>query len=326
MQVFSGGVVDTVTISGGFLELHSGATAGTSTITFAGGGTLKLDGTGSYGLRIAGFAASDAIELSAVGSPTATEQYAGDASSGTLAVGDGPHSVSLQLLGTYTSGSFSLGAEIGGATGTIVTTPPASGALGGSSVTAGQKSAATDMPSGDLAFAAGQNGIGVAVAGLSLQDYGAARDRAVPTGQASRLADSSADHPDGAGFVVDTSMSGQPNESEPDVSGSMPIMVASHGFVPIGSSAPVAAMVGPEPSERDLATALFFGGIAIPGAGRARRETRKAAKPARVTRAPVVTFDLGGDRFEGPSGAIVEAADLPPVIETTGEGVEWTVV
>ena len=103
-------------------------------------------------------------------------------------------------------------------------------------------------------------------------------------------------------------------------------MVASHGFDPIGSLAPVAAMVGPEPSARDLAAALFFGGIAVPGATRGRNERRKGVKSAKAGRAPVVTFDLGRDRFDGPAGAIGEAADLPPVIETTGDGVEWTVV
>jgi hypothetical protein len=40
-------------------------------------------------------------------------------------VGDGTKSVSLLLLGNYTAASFSLGPESGGATGTVVTDPPA---------------------------------------------------------------------------------------------------------------------------------------------------------------------------------------------------------
>jgi autotransporter passenger strand-loop-strand repeat protein len=124
VQVFSGGVMNGATISSGLLELQSGATAGNSTIAFAGGGTLKLDATGAYSFLVAGFAQPDAFDLSAVNFASATKQYAGDTSSGTLPVGDGTNSVSLVLLGNYTAASFNLGPESGGGTGTVVADPP----------------------------------------------------------------------------------------------------------------------------------------------------------------------------------------------------------
>jgi hypothetical protein len=62
-----------VTISsGGLLELQGGATAGpdiaasggiTGAVTFAGGGTLKLDGTGKYNFLVAGFGVPDALDF-----------------------------------------------------------------------------------------------------------------------------------------------------------------------------------------------------------------------------------------------------------------------
>jgi trimeric autotransporter adhesin len=123
-EVFSGGTVNGATISsGGLLELQSGATAGSSTITFSGGGTLRLDGTGAYGFLVAGFAIPDAFDLSAINFASATKQYSGNTSSGTLTVGDGTHSASILLLGNYTLASFNLGAETGGASGTLVTDP-----------------------------------------------------------------------------------------------------------------------------------------------------------------------------------------------------------
>jgi hypothetical protein len=107
----------------------SGATAGSSTITFAGGGTLRLDGTEAYSFLVAGFAAPDAFDLSAIQFASATKDYVGDTSSGTLTVGDGTHSASIALLGNYTAASFNLGAESGGGTGTVVTNLTAGGPL-----------------------------------------------------------------------------------------------------------------------------------------------------------------------------------------------------
>jgi autotransporter passenger strand-loop-strand repeat protein len=124
--VVSGGTDKGATISAGTLELQSGATAGSSTITFAGGGTLRLDGTGAFGFLVAGFAVPDAFDLSAIKFASATKQYSGNASSGTLTVGDGTHSASILLIGNYSLASFHLGAESGGGTGTVVTDPPVS--------------------------------------------------------------------------------------------------------------------------------------------------------------------------------------------------------
>jgi hypothetical protein len=123
--VVSGGVLDGATISGGGIELLSGAT-GSSTITFSGGGTLRLDGTGAYGFLVAGFAVPDMVDFSAVAFASATKQYVGDTSSGTLTIGDGTHSASILLLGNYSLASFNLGPESGGGTGTVVTDPPVS--------------------------------------------------------------------------------------------------------------------------------------------------------------------------------------------------------
>jgi hypothetical protein len=121
-----GGTIDGATISAGMLELQSGSSAGSSTITFAGGGTLQLDGSEAYSFLVAGFAAPDAFDLSAIKFASAMKDYVGDTSSGTLTVGDGTHSASILLLGNYTAASFSLGAESGGGAGTVVTNPPVS--------------------------------------------------------------------------------------------------------------------------------------------------------------------------------------------------------
>jgi hypothetical protein len=109
------------------LELQSGATAGSSTITFAGGGTLRLDATEAYGFLVAGFAVPDAFDFSAINFASATKGYAGDTSSGTLTVSDGTHSASILLIGNYTAASFNLGPEGDGGAGTVVTDPPVTG-------------------------------------------------------------------------------------------------------------------------------------------------------------------------------------------------------
>jgi autotransporter passenger strand-loop-strand repeat protein len=119
--VMSGAIIGGAILSGGTLELQSGATAGSSTIAFSDGGTLKLDATGAYGFLVAGFAVPDEVDLSAVNFASATKQYSGNASSGTLTVSDGTHSASILLLGNYTVASFHLGPESGGGAGTVVT-------------------------------------------------------------------------------------------------------------------------------------------------------------------------------------------------------------
>jgi hypothetical protein len=93
VEVFSGGTLNGATIGGGVLELQNGATAGSSTIDFA-SGTLRLDATGACDFVVEGFASSDTIDLSAINFVSATKQYSGNTSSGTLTVGDGTQSVS----------------------------------------------------------------------------------------------------------------------------------------------------------------------------------------------------------------------------------------
>ena len=297
MEVFSGGLIDGATISSGLLELQKGASAGNSTITFAGVGTLRLDGTGPYGLHVTGFAASDAFDLSAVDFATAALQYSGDASSGTLALSDGTNAVSAPMIGSYSSGSFSLGAEPGGTTGTVVTGVAGGGqVIGGSGATAGLKEAGAAIR---IASDESRDDMRRGTSGRIIEDLdarGEADPAAVELTQLGTLA------------------------VEPTA------RVASSEALRTAWTASVAAMVGPSPSDADLAAALFVGGIALPGAKGGGGKIRKGTKLARRGRAPVVTFDLGGDRFEDPRGAIVETADLPPVIETTGEGVEWTLV
>jgi autotransporter passenger strand-loop-strand repeat protein len=124
VYVFSGGSIDGATISSGTLVLSSGAVANGGTIDFVSGGTLVLDGTGAYNFLVAGFGVPDEIDLAAINFASATKSYSGNASSGTLMVSDGTHSVSIALLGHYSAASFTLGPESGGGSGTVVTDPP----------------------------------------------------------------------------------------------------------------------------------------------------------------------------------------------------------
>ena len=96
---------------------------------------------------------------------------------------------------------------------------------------------------------------------------------------------------------------------------------------PSGEARKMLAMVGPLPSASDLTAALFVGGIIIPKAVLRTDERRNVANaPAGRRRPRVLTFDLADDRFDGLARAPADAADLPPVIETSGEGVEWSCV
>jgi autotransporter passenger strand-loop-strand repeat protein len=124
-QVFAGGVVNGATISGGELEVNSGATA-EGTITFVSGGTLRLDAAGSFGAQISGFAQPDQLDLSAIafGSGT-TLSYS--SSTGTLTVTDGTNTDTLTLLGQYSAAQFNLTSD--GHGGTLVTDPPAATAM-----------------------------------------------------------------------------------------------------------------------------------------------------------------------------------------------------
>jgi autotransporter passenger strand-loop-strand repeat protein len=125
--VSSGGIVDGGDIRGGTLELGSGAVV-TGTIGFTSGGTLKIDGTGTYGL-VAGFAVPDTFDLAAVNFASASKQF--NSATDTLTVTDGTHSVSIELIGHYSVNSFNLNPEAGGGTGTVVTDPPAAASVVG---------------------------------------------------------------------------------------------------------------------------------------------------------------------------------------------------
>jgi hypothetical protein len=127
----SGGTVRGVTLSGGELELMSGATTGSSTIGFAGaGGYLKLDDSAHFSSAtvISGFGVPGNIDLVDVAFSAATVGYSGTTLSGALTVGDGTHVATLAMLGNYVAGSFHMADDGNG--GTLITDPPVSGGSG----------------------------------------------------------------------------------------------------------------------------------------------------------------------------------------------------
>ena len=86
-------------------------------------------------------------------------------------------------------------------------------------------------------------------------------------------------------------------------------------------------MVGPVIDARELAAALFVGGLALPTKAIERSEIRIPAKlTAKRCPKQIMTFNLAVDRFDGKVGSMPDLSDLPPVIETEGDGVEWTIV
>ena len=131
VQVRAGGTVSDATLNGGTLEIMRGGIAGSSEFGFATsvGGTLQLDDSQHFGGTISGFGVPGGIDLRdiAFGSGT-TLGYAGDASSGTLTVSDGTHTATLNLLGQYAAGNFTLHSDGNG--GTLVTDPPLAGLAG----------------------------------------------------------------------------------------------------------------------------------------------------------------------------------------------------
>jgi hypothetical protein len=76
LAVDFGGAVNGVTIAGGFVDLETGASAGTAPILFQGaGGTLEIDSATAPGNVVSGFAAGDSIDFfgAAIGAaPTVT--------------------------------------------------------------------------------------------------------------------------------------------------------------------------------------------------------------------------------------------------------------
>ena len=123
--VVSGGVTSATTISGGNVELGGGNGAGSGTITFSGGGILKLDQSTAFTGLVAGFASPDQLDLAdiAFGSGTTLSfSEATNQTSGTLTVTDGAHTASILLLGQYAAGNFHLASDGNG--GTLIGDPP----------------------------------------------------------------------------------------------------------------------------------------------------------------------------------------------------------
>jgi trimeric autotransporter adhesin len=120
--VSSGSIDNAVTISGGQFEVASGGSIGSGPVTFSGGGRLLLDASQSFSGLVAGFSASDSIDLKdiAFGSGT-TLSYApaSGGTSGTLTVSDGTHIANIELLGNYTAASFTKASD--GGAGTLIT-------------------------------------------------------------------------------------------------------------------------------------------------------------------------------------------------------------
>ena len=124
--VSSGGSIIGATLSGGTLEIVSGGTAGSSTITIS-SGTLKLDNSQNFGGTVAGLATSGVQNVDLADINFATLQtlgYSGNTLSGTLTVTDGTHTAILALLGNYTVANFKTSND--GHGGTLVTDPPVS--------------------------------------------------------------------------------------------------------------------------------------------------------------------------------------------------------
>ena len=123
--VDAGGTISGATISGGTLELQNGANTGGSTIDFASGGLLKLDGTGTYNMLVAGFTSpTDVIDLTSINYASAKISFteASNDTSGTLSVTDGTHTANITLLGQYTAASFTSASN--GAGGISIVDPP----------------------------------------------------------------------------------------------------------------------------------------------------------------------------------------------------------
>lgn len=105
--------------SGQTLTLDHDTVTGT-TFNFVGTGTeLRIDGS-SLGGSIAGLAATDEIDLQAIGFGTNTTScYVGNASGGVLTVTDGTHSIEMTLVGDYLNAHFAGSSD--GAGGTLIT-------------------------------------------------------------------------------------------------------------------------------------------------------------------------------------------------------------
>jgi autotransporter passenger strand-loop-strand repeat protein len=123
--VNSGGTISGAVISGGTLEIASGGSANGGTVTFASGGTLKLDSSVNFGGTISGFGLPDHLDLSDIAFGANTTLGFSEASnnlSGTLTVSDGIHTAQLTLLGQYVAAQFTSASD--GFGGTSIGDPP----------------------------------------------------------------------------------------------------------------------------------------------------------------------------------------------------------
>ena len=109
--------------------MAAGGTA--SGVVFSSGGVLQLDSGGHVSGTISGFHLGDKIDLKGLaynsGSSTLswTQKTSGTNASGTLTVKEGTSSMSFTLVGSHTSGNFSVTSD--GSGGTLVTDPPVTG-------------------------------------------------------------------------------------------------------------------------------------------------------------------------------------------------------
>jgi autotransporter passenger strand-loop-strand repeat protein len=126
--VSSGGTAVGATLSGGVETVSSGGVI-SGTLTFAGSGTLILNQASNFGAGalVAGFSnVNEIIDLKNIAfasAPTIGFVEAGNNQSGTLTVSAGGVSDTLTLIGSYTAGSFTSGAD--GTGGTTIVDPPA---------------------------------------------------------------------------------------------------------------------------------------------------------------------------------------------------------
>jgi len=129
--IVSGGTAAATTISGGTLEVTSGAIGGN--VTFASGGILELDSLMAFGGTISGFTLGDEIDLRGLAYTSGTTNLSwtqltsGANSSGTLTVSSGAAVENLTLLGQYSLANFSATSD--GFGGTLITDPPASSSV-----------------------------------------------------------------------------------------------------------------------------------------------------------------------------------------------------
>jgi hypothetical protein len=104
------------------MRVESGGIVGT--VTYSGGGTLQLDDSAHFGGLVAGFAQPDLLDLVdiAFNSGTTSATWVQSGTNGTLTVTDGTHTAHLTLLGQYVASQFHVGSD--GQGGTVVTDPP----------------------------------------------------------------------------------------------------------------------------------------------------------------------------------------------------------